>query len=336
MAAMERVFSGIQPTGGVHIGNYLGAIRNYVKLGESYGSRAIYCIVDYHAMTIPYETALLGRRTFEVALVNMAAGLDTDKVALFVQSSVPEHTELAWVLTTQMPVGDLSRMTQYKDKAQKYESVKAGLLMYPVLMAADILLYKAGLVPVGDDQLQHLELSREIARRFNARFGDTFPEPRALVDENAPRVPGIDGKTKMSKSVGNTIELLEPPVKTWEKLRVAPTDPARVRRSDPGEPTRCLIYTYHGYFSRPELVAAVGSECRSAGIGCVDCKKLLFSEMQRSLAPVRERAEALRTNPDQVRDALEDGRRKASKLAGETMGEVREKIGLYLPAGGPG
>ncbi len=338
MAAMKRVLSGIQPTGEIHIGNYLGAIKQWVELGEKLGHEALFAIVDYHALTNPaaYDPALLPRRTFEAALANMAAGLDPDRVTLFVQSHVPEHTELAWVFTTQTPLGDLFRMTQFKDKAKKQKSVPAGLLMYPVLQAADILLYKADTVPVGEDQLQHLELTREIARRFNHTFGETFPEPKALLNPKAPRVPGIDGKAKMSKSQGNTIGLLEDPASIWEKLRTAPTDPARVRRSDPGEPTRCLIWRYHTYFSPPELVKEViEPECRRAGIGCVECKRMLFDSMMKELGPIQERAAELRAHPDRVLEGLEAGRKRAAAIAEPVMEEVREKIGLLRPGTRP-
>jgi len=330
---MKRVLSGIQPTGAIHIGNYLGAIKQWVQLGESLGKEALFCIVDYHALTNPsaYDPELLPQRTFEAALANIAAGLDPQKITLFVQSHVPEHTELSWIFTTQTPVGDLTRMTQYKDKAGKLKSVPAGLLMYPVLQAADILIYKADTVPVGEDQLQHLELTREIARRFNGAFGETFPEPQALLNSRAPRVPGVDGAAKMSKSVGNTIDMLEDPKSIWEKLRVAPTDPARVRRNDPGDPDRCLIFKYHSYFSPEEVQQAVSQGCRSAGIGCVDCKKLLFDNMMKTLRPIQERAAELRRQPEIVEAALREGAERARSMARETMHEVRRKIGLYKP-----
>ncbi len=333
MLAMKRVLSGIQPTGAIHIGNYLGAIKQWVEIGERLGKDALFCIVDYHALTNPdaYDPKQLAQRTFEAALANMAAGLDPEKITLFVQSHVPEHTELSWIFTTQTPVGDLTRMTQYKDKSAKLKSVPAGLLMYPVLQAADILIYKADTVPVGEDQLQHLELTREIARRFNHTFGETFPEPEALLNPKAPRVPGIDGAAKMSKSVGNTIELLEPPESIWEKLRTAPTDPARVRRNDPGDPNRCLIFKYHTYFSPPEVQDAVAEGCRTAGIGCVDCKKLLFDRMMEVLGPIQQRAAELRKSPEVVEAALADGAARARAIAQETMHEVRVKIGLYKP-----
>ncbi|AFZ65923.1 tryptophan--tRNA ligase [Deinococcus peraridilitoris] len=327
---MPRAFSGIQPTGDIHIGNYFGAIQNYVKLGQQLGKQAIYCVVDLHALTNPaaYDRDLLASRTFEATLVNMAAGLDPEQVILFAQSDVREHNELAWIFTTQTPVGELERMTQYKDKTSKLESVPSGLLMYPVLMAADILLYKADTVPVGEDQEQHLELTREIARRFNYHFGDTFPEPQAVHAEDALRVPGIDGQGKMSKSKGNTLGVLEDFASIWSKLKVAPTDPARIRRTDPGDPHHCLIYHYHKLFSDPGVTAVVEVECARAGIGCVDCKKFLMTGVERSLTPIQDRARVLRADADVVHGALERGAREAQAIAAPVMQEVREKIGL--------
>jgi tryptophanyl-tRNA synthetase len=276
---MKRVLSGIQPSGEIHIGNYLGAIKQWVEIGEKLGRDAFFCIVDYHALTNPlaYDPATLAQRTFEAALVNMAAGLDPEKVTLFVQSHVPEHTELAWVFTTLTPLGDLTRMTQFKDKAAKQETVWSGLLMYPVLQAADILIYKADTVPVGEDQVQHIELTREIARRFNGLFGETFPEPQALLNPKAPRVPGIDGKAKMSKSLGNTIGLLEPEESIWEKIRHLPDDPQRIRLQDPGDPERTIVFTYLSYFAPEEVVAALKEEYRRAGVGTLTVKRILLN-----------------------------------------------------------
>ncbi|GMA14427.1 tryptophan--tRNA ligase [Deinococcus metallilatus] len=329
---MPRVFSGIQPTGDPHIGNYFGAMRNYVRLGEEYGKNSIYCVVDLHAITNPaaYDPATLAQRTFEMAVANFAVGLDPEKVIFFVQSQVPEHQELSWVFTALTPVGELERMTQYKDKAEQLESIPAGLLMYPVLMAADILLYKADTVPVGEDQTQHIELTREIARKFNHAFGETFPEPKAVYARDALRIPGVDGQGKMSKSKGegSTIGILEPLDSIWQKLRVAPTDPARVRRSDPGDPEKCLIGDYHKLFSDLPTIETVYAGCRTAGIGCVDCKKMLMQGITRELTPIQERAGALRADPDRVRDALATGARQAREIARPVMEEVREKAGF--------
>ncbi len=323
----KRLFSGIQPSGGIHIGNYLGAIRNWVALIPEF--ECIYCIVDYHAITVPYEPAEMQGRILEAAAVNIACGIDPERCTLFVQSHVPEHTELAWVLNTVTPVGELFRMTQFKDKSAQFEgSVNAGLLNYPVLMAADILLYKGEVVPVGEDQVQHLELSREIARRFNARFGELFPEPQARLTA-AARVMGLDDPTKkMSKSVGNTIGLLEEPESIWEKVRTGVTDPARVRRSDPGEPTKCNIYTLHGYFSPPAEIERIAPACRAAAIGCIECKRTLYDNMMKVLDPIRERARALLAEPQQVWDALARGAAHCRRLAAATMAEVKRAMGL--------
>jgi tryptophanyl-tRNA synthetase len=334
---VKRVFSGFQPTGDLHIGNYLGAMVNYIALGEKLGQNAIYCIVDYHAPTNPaaYDKDLLAQRTFDAALVNIAAGLDPSRVILFVQSHLPEHTELAWIFTTQTPYGDLTRMTQFKDKAARLESVPAGLLIYPVLMAADILIYKADTVPVGDDQTQHIELTREIARRWNLVYGETFPVPEIYLNTSAPRVPGIDGKAKMSKSLGNTIGILEDEKSIWAKIRTLPDDPARIRLSDPGDPERSVVFRFLQYFAPAELVQVLREEYRRRGIGTLVVKQLLMQEMMKTLRPIRKRAEALRAQPEQVLDALEDGAARARGIARATLEEVREKFGLLEPRGRP-
>jgi tryptophanyl-tRNA synthetase len=323
---MPRIFSGIQPSGELHIGNYLGAVRNWVKL--QYEADAFYCIVDYHAITVPYEPAKLRTRTAEMALSLLAAGIDPSVATLFVQSRVPEHTELAWIFNSVTPLGELERQTQFKEKAARQESVLAGILNYPVLQAADILLYKADTVPVGEDQLQHLELTREIARRWNARFGEGFfPEPQARLTP-ARRIMGLDGQAKMSKSLGNTVGLLEPRESIWEKLRPAVTDPKRVRRSDPGEPEVCNIYHLHRAFSAPETVEHVAVQCRAAGWGCLDCKRVLLDSMDRELAPIRERAEELAAQPAKVAETLAAGAARARAVAQNTMAEVKERMGL--------
>lgn len=323
---MPRIFSGIQPSGELHIGNYLGAVRNWVQLQHEIES--IICIVDYHAITLPYAPDDLRRRTHEMGISLMAAGIDPATCTLFVQSRVPEHTELAWIFNTITPLGELERQTQFKDKASRQESVAAGILNYPVLQAADILLYKADTVPVGEDQVQHLELSREIARRWNARFSEGFfPEPQARLTPTR-RIMGLDGQAKMSKSLGNTISLLEPPDEIWQKLRPAMTDPARVRREDPGTPEICNIYHLHKAFSPPATVDEVAAKCRGAGWGCIDCKKVLFEHMNAELTPIRRRAEELKADPARVTDALNAGAAHASTIATKTMTEVRSLMGL--------
>ena len=327
---MPRIFSGIQPSGELHIGNWLGAVQNWVNLQDSYES--LICVVDLHAITGKYDHASLAQRTRDMAIGLLAAGIDPNRATLFVQSHVPQHTELQWLLNTVTPLGELERMTQFKDKSQRFESVPAGLLNYPVLMAADILLYRADLVPVGDDQVQHLELTREIARKWNAEFGggtDFFPEPQPILTE-AKRITGLDGQAKMSKSLDNTIGLLDSPEEIWQKLRPAKTDPARVTRKDPGNPEVCNIYHLHRYFSPPETVALVAENCRGAQWGCLDCKRVLADNMIATLAPIRERALELQAHPGRVDEILAEGASTARRMASETMREVRERMGLLL------
>ncbi|MFN2567064.1 MAG: tryptophan--tRNA ligase [Gemmatimonadaceae bacterium] len=325
---MPRIFSGIQPSGELHIGNYLGAVKNWVHLQTVHPS--IFCIVDYHAITVAYEPAQLRVRRRDMAVSLLAAGIDPHLAPLFVQSAVPEHTELAWIFNTVAPLGELERQAQFKDKAQRQESVPAGLLNYPVLQAADILLYHADLVPVGEDQVQHLELSRVIARRWNAQFGrgeDYFPEPKPLLTRTR-RIMGLDGQAKMSKSLGNTVGLLEEPDAVWAKLRPAVTDPKRIKRTDPGTPEVCNIYHLHLAFSPPDRVETVAVNCRAAGWGCIDCKRTLFDSMERELAPIRARARELREHPNRVDEVLADGAARCRKIARETIAEVRERMGF--------
>src|SRR3989440_5479538 len=328
---MTRVFSGIQPSGELHIGNFLGAVQNWVRLQTQHD--CLFSIVDLHAITQPYDVAMLASLTLDMAVSLYAVGLDPEKCIVFVQSHVTEHTELNWLLTTVAPLGELERQTQFKDKAQRQESVPAGLLAYPVPQAADVLLYKATLVPVGEDQVQHLELMREIARRWNARFAENFfPEPQPLLTRTK-RVLGLDGKAKMSKSLGNTIGLFESPEAIWEKLRPAATDPARVTRKDPGTPEICNIFTIHQGFSPPDTVAEVAHKCRTAGRGWLDCERVLADNMIATLAPTRERANALKREPATVLEKLRAGAGKARALARKTMAEVRDRMG-FLKAGG--
>jgi tryptophanyl-tRNA synthetase len=326
---MARVFSGIQPSGELHIGNYLGAVANWVALQARH--ECIFCIVDYHAITQDFDPARLEGRTFEMAASLLASGIDPERCIVFVQSHVPEHTELAWVLTTVTPLGELERMTQFKDKAQRQESVLAGLLNYPVLQAADVLLYRAEIVPVGEDQVQHLELMREIARKWNARFAPGFfPEPQPMLS-GAKRIVGLDGEAKMSKSLGNTIGILDPPERIWELLRPAKTDPARVTRKDPGDPEKCNLYALHQYFSPPATVTDVAAKCRGAGWGCLDCKRVLADNMAAHFAPIRERAAGLAHEPERVRETLRGGAERAHDIAVGTMRAVRDAMG-FLPA----
>ncbi|MBM4386936.1 MAG: tryptophan--tRNA ligase [Deltaproteobacteria bacterium] len=326
---MKRLFSGIQPTGELHIGNYLGAIKNWVELADKFD--AIFCIVDYHAISVEYEIHEFSSRTQNLAAGLLACGLVEKKCTLFVQSHVQEHTELAWVLNSITPMGDLSRMTQFKDKSrQNPDNINAGLFSYPVLQAADILIYKAEVVPVGEDQVQHIELSREIARKFNARYGETFPEPKEYLTRGA-RILGLDGQAKMSKSLNNHIGVFEDEKSLREKLRTAFTDPARLRRSDPGNPDVCNIFTLHKFFTEEGVVKQIDGDCRKAAIGCVECKKILADRMVSHLTPLRERYEDLTSNQEKVRDVLSDGFVRCSGLAKTTMNEVRERLGLFRP-----
>ena len=326
---MARVFSGIQPSGELHIGNYLGAVQNWVTLQHQHD--CLFCVVDLHAITQPYDVSSLAQRTIEMAIGLLAVGLDPERAIVFVQSHVPEHSELNWLLNTVTPLGELERQTQFKDKAQRHDSIPAGLLNYPVLQAADVLLYRATLVPVGEDQLQHLELMREIARRWNTRFaegaGFTLPEPQALLS-TAKRVLGLDGRAKMSKSLGNTIGLFDTPETIWEKLKPAATDPARVTRKDPGNPEICNIFTIHQGFSPPATQQQVAHNCRTAGWGCLDCKRVLADNMIATLTPLRERAQELRAEPGRVREILRAAAAKARALARATLARVRQCMGL--------
>ena len=326
---MKRIFSGIQPTGDIHLGNYVGAIRNWVYLMEEY--ECIFCVVDYHAITVEYPVEEMKRRTLETALILLACGLSPERANIFVQSHVKEHTELAWIFDSVTPIGEVERMTQFKDKAKQHRgNINMGLMSYPVLQAADILLYKAGFVPVGEDQVQHIELSREVARKFNARFKPIFPEPQEILSM-APRILGVDGQSKMSKTLNNYIGILEDEGTVWEKLRTAVTDVNRVRRSDTGNPDICNIYTIHRAFSDNDVLLTIDKGCRSAGIGCIDCKKMLFENVKKELAPIRGKALALGKDMDYVRDVLERGKSACSKIAKATMDEVRETLGLYVP-----
>lgn len=329
-AAMARTMSGIQPTGNLHLGNYLGALVNFVDLQQKH--EAFFCVVDLHALTQRPEPAVLQRSVREVAIGMLACGVDPERATLFVQSEVPQHAELAWILTCLTPLGDLHRMTQFKDKSsQQPENINAGLFTYPILQTADIALYRAEAVPVGEDQDQHLELCRETLRRFNFVYGDTFPEPQT-VRSQAPRVIGLDGEAKMSKSKGNEIGLFETAEVTMQKLRGAKTDPARLRKTDKGNPDVCNIFRYHGFFTDAAQRVAIDAGCRSAQLGCVDCKKMLAENLERVKGPIRERAEALRQQPHRLDEILAAGAHKARSVAEATMQLVRERTGLRSPA----
>jgi tryptophanyl-tRNA synthetase len=321
----KRVFSGARPTGRQHIGNYLGAIQNYVRLQQEYN--CIYCIVDIHALTTLEDTCNLQSNIRELALDWLAAGIDPEKSIVFVQSHVPEVTELHTFLSMVTPLSWLLRVPTFKEKVKTQpHNVNYGLVGYPVLQTADIILYKAEAVPVGEDQLPHLELAREIVRRFNNQFGDTFPEPEAKLT-NFPLIPGLDGKEKMGKTSNNTIEISLSPQETLERVMTAITDPARRYRKDPGHPEVCNIYRLHNFFSVSEI-NDISDKCRKAEIGCVECKQLLAERINEDLGPLREKRAALAARPRYVNEVLTDGAQRASKIARETIRDVKEKMGL--------
>jgi tryptophanyl-tRNA synthetase len=319
-----RTFSGIQPSGVVHLGNDLGAIRNYVALAEQY--EAIYCIVDYHALTSTHDPVVLRQRTREMAAGLLALGLDPDRCTLFVQSHRPEHIELMWLLATVTPVSWLERTPTYKEKVQQQpDDVNHGLLTYPVLQAADIVIYKASLVPVGRDQAAHLELSREIVRAFNRRYGQTFPEAEAVFTE-APTVLGTDGVRKMSKSVGNTIDVLGEPDLIRKQVMSMVTDTQRIKRTDPGRPEVCNVCQLQRFFGDDYEDLWEGE--RTARTGCVDMKKVLADRIVRHYAPARERYAELMAHPAEIEGILEAGADRLAPVAAATMAEVKEKMGL--------
>jgi tryptophanyl-tRNA synthetase len=319
-----RIFSGIQPTGRPHLGNDLGAIRNYVALAERY--EAIYCVVDYHALTHVHDPEVLRRQTLEMAAALIALGLDPKRCTLFVQSDRPEVTELCWLFNTVTPVGWLQRTPTFKEKRQNQpEDVNHGLLTYPVLQAADIVIYKASLVPVGKDQAAHLELSREIVRSFNARYGETFPEPQAVYTE-APVVLGTDGVKKMSKSIGNTIEVLAEPDVIRKQVMSMMTDTQRILRTDPGRPQVCNVCQLHRHFGDDYEEIWEGE--RTARTGCVDTKKLLAQRIIDHYAPARETYHELIADPVRLRRILDEGAERIRPIAEATMVEVRERMGL--------
>lgn len=323
-----RVFSGARPTGRQHLGNYLGALKNYVALQDEYED-TIYCIVDIHALTTVETTKDLKQNTYEMALDWLAAGLRPDDSVIFIQSHVPEVLELHTFLSMVTPLGKLTDLPTFKEKIRHQpHNVNYGLVGYPVLMAADITLYKAIIVPVGIDQAPHIEFTREVVRSFNYRYKtNTLVEPQ-MKGTQIPKVLGIDGENKMSKSLNNHIELAATPEETRQRVMQMVTDPQRARRSDPGNPDVCNVFTMHKIFSSAEEVEMINTECRQAGIGCVDCKKIFAKNLNEHLAPFRERRAALADQPDQVWEVLNDGGKRARAIAKQTISEVKEAVGL--------
>jgi tryptophanyl-tRNA synthetase len=321
----SRIFSGARPTGRQHIGNYLGALQNWVKLQDEYD--CIYCIVDIHALTSLEDTVNLQSNIREMILDWLAIGLDPKKSILFVQSHVPEVMELHTLLSMITPLSWLLRVPTFKDKVKlQPENVNYGLVGYPVLMTSDIVLYKATVVPVGEDQLPHLELAREITRRFNSLFGYTFPEPKGKLT-NYPLVVGLDGKDKMSKQAGNDIELAMTEEETIKKIKTAYTDPARRYRSDPGHPDKCNVYKLMGYF-KSTGGNGIAEKCRKAEIGCVDCKMILAEVINKALKPIRQRRAELAADPRYIDEVLADGADRARVIARKTLTEVKKNMKL--------
>lgn len=321
-----RLLSGMQPTGVLHLGNLEGALRNWVQLQDQYDS--YFCIVDWHALTTLAERPdEIPHNVREVAIDYIAAGLDPEKCAIFVQSHVKEHAELHLLFSMITPLGWLERVPTYKEKREnlQLESVSYGLLGYPVLQAADILIYKAAVVPVGEDQLPHLELTREVARRFNFLYGEVFPEPQALLTP-AARVPGLDGR-KMSKSYNNAIYLSDDAQTVTQKVKQAFTDPQKIRKNDPGHPEGCVVFALHQIYSKDEA-ATIESECRAGQRGCVDCKMQLAGNLNTALDPLRHRRQELLAKAGELERILKEGAEKARAVASETMKEVRAVMHL--------
>ena len=327
------MLSGMRPTGKLHLGNFVGALQNWVGMQDQY--ECYFCVVDWHALTTDYaDTSKVKENSLEVVFDWLAAGLDPDRSVLFMQSHVPAHAELHLLLSMITPLGWLERVPTYKEQRENIADKDLGtygFLGYPVLQAADILVYKADVVPVGEDQAAHIELTREITRRFNSFYGATtpvFPEPQTLLTP-AKKLPGTDGR-KMSKSYGNTIMMADPEPVVRQKLKTMVTDPARVRRTDPGNPDVCPVGDLHKIFSSKDTLAKVYEGCRSAGIGCIECKGWAADALVQLLNPMQERRRKFEENPKLAWDILEAGTVRARKTAGETMADVRASMGMSL------
>jgi len=324
----KRVLSGMRPTGKLHLGHVVGALSNWVKLQNEY--ECFHFIADWHALTSDYaDTSRIRENRIEMMVDWLAAGLDPKKSVMFVQSAVPQHAELHLLLSMITPLGWLERVPTYKEQRDNITDKDLGnygFLGYPVLQAADILMYKGNYVPVGEDQVPHVELTREICRRFHSYYGDVFPEPQALLTP-VPRLPGLDGR-KMSKSYGNDISLSDTPEEITKKIKTMMTDPARKRRTDPGNPEVCPVFAYHKIYSPAETIQTVDRECRVAGIGCIDCKKWMSERLIENLSPLLQRRQEYAARTDEIKDIIADGSLKASVVAAQTMDQVRDAVQL--------
>ena len=326
---MGRILSGIQPTGVLHLGNIVGAVENWVRL--QYQHETFLCVVDWHAMTSKYGEPIDFRLESErMATELLAVGIDPAKSHLFIQSDVPQHTELHLLFSMITSIARLERVPTFKEKVQQLSDAKEmetyGFLGYPVLQAADILIYKATHVPVGEDQLPHIELTREIARRFNQFYGEVFPEPDPILAEGTTnRLLGLDNR-KMSKSYGNTINLSDSEEETTAKVDTMITDPARVRRKDPGHPEVCNVFAYHQVFNTPERTAFIEPACRKAEIGCRECKAELACKVNERVATYRERYRYWTSRPDEVRQVLKEGASQALAVAEQTLNEAKRAV----------
>jgi len=327
MANKGRVFSGIRPTGHAHLGNYLGAFKNYVALQDEY--ECVYCIVDLHALTTVEDTLDLKQNTYDLALDLLAVGIRPEETILFVQSHVPQVTELHTILSMVTPLGKLTDLPTFKEKVrQNPNNVNYGLVGYPVLQAADIALYKTDLVPVGIDQAPHIEFTREAVRSFNFRYNTNVLIEPQMKSAEVPKVLGIDGKEKMGKSLNNQIEIAATPEQTRQRVMLMVTDPQRMKRTDPGNPDVCNVFSMHKVFTPQADVEMINIECRRAGIGCVDCKKMFAENLNKSLEPFRAKRLEIAAQPDLVPAVLADGARRARVIAERTMAEVRAAVQL--------
>lgn len=320
----KRILSGMRPTGKLHIGHYVGALENWIKLQNEYDS--FHLIADYHVLTTDLSTDEIEQNTIEMVIDWLSAGLDPNKSPFFRQSQIKEHSELFLIFSMLISTARLERNPTLKEQVRdlNIESLVYGHLGYPVLQSADILLYKGDAVPVGEDQVPHVEITREIARKFNNQYGLVFPEPEPLLT-NFARLTGLDGNAKMSKSLGNTILLSDDPETVKQKLRKAVTDPQKLRRNDPGRPEICLVFTYHKKFNTEET-STIEADCKSGALGCVDCKLKCSSKINEFLAPIIEKRASYENNLSLVKEIIADGETKARQVANSTMKEVRTKM----------